>query len=274
MTKIALITGASSGIGAAIAIQLAKEGQYSLALVARRKAKLEHVAQMCLKEGAKEVHILQKDLSNLDDCKTVIEETVEHYKGLDVLISNAGISKPCALIPDRTVKEAQEVMHLNYLVPFALTQSALPHLVKSRGCILYVGSVLGIMPAAKMVDYCSSKAALHAMAKCVAQEYLTKGVRINVVAPGAIATDLLGDIMTVPNDQILDDFGSLCVPIGRLGKCEEIADLAAYLVSDKNRFMTGSVIVSDGGQCVDKLEGEYKVGLARDKLLKERADHK
>jgi Short-chain dehydrogenases of various substrate specificities len=81
MTKIALITGASSGIGAAIAIQLAKEGQYSLALVARRKAKLEHVAQMCLKEGAKEVHILQKDLSNLDDCKTVIEETVEHYKG-------------------------------------------------------------------------------------------------------------------------------------------------------------------------------------------------
>lgn len=81
MTKIALITGASSGIGAAIALQLAREGQYSLALVARRKDKLEQIAQACLKEGAKEVHILQKDLSNLDDCKTAIDDTVEHFKG-------------------------------------------------------------------------------------------------------------------------------------------------------------------------------------------------
>eukprot|EP00095_Tigriopus_kingsejongensis_P002496 maker-scaffold64_size435223-snap-gene-2.20 protein:Tk02496 transcript:maker-scaffold64_size435223-snap-gene-2.20-mRNA-1 annotation:"short-chain dehydrogenase" len=264
--KVALITGASSGIGAAIAIELAKEGNYSLALAARRRDKLDEVAQLCQAGGAKEVKILVKDLKNLTDCETAVSETIDHFGRLDVVISNAGIGSFSSPITEKPFEKAREVMLLNYMAPFVLTQKALPHLEKAKGSILYVGSLLGTMPAPGLADYCASKAALHAMAKSVAQEYLTKGVRVNILAPGAVATDLLGEFLANGEANTRDHLASALVPMGRVGTCEEMGHLAAFLVSDKNSFMTGTVIVADGGQTIDLKLGEYNIRVEKSKL--------
>eukprot|EP00095_Tigriopus_kingsejongensis_P002501 maker-scaffold64_size435223-snap-gene-2.21 protein:Tk02501 transcript:maker-scaffold64_size435223-snap-gene-2.21-mRNA-1 annotation:"short-chain dehydrogenase reductase sdr domain containing protein" len=279
MTKVALITGASSGIGAAIAIQLAREGHYSLSLVARREDQLLGVAKICNEAGARDVKILAKDLKELVNCQEVIAETISQFKRLDVLISNAGQVAKTMPILEKSVASVQDMMLLNYTSHFVLTQQALPHLERTKGTILYTGSIFGdsrftfeIMPlssnqpSAGLTDYCPSKAALHSLAQCVAQEYLTKGVRVNVLAPGAISTAILGDFFDDVDKEDRDRLASHLVPMGRVGKCEEMAHLAAFLVSGHNSFMTGSVIVSDGGHTIDLKLGEHKARIEDAKL--------
>ncbi|TRY76476.1 hypothetical protein TCAL_12561 [Tigriopus californicus] len=260
MSRVALITGASSGIGAAIALEMARVGHYALALTSNESKNLATVGQQCLTEGAKEVHLMVKDLMDLNQCQDLVSETVEHFKKMDVFVSCAGMSQGAQDIEDKCLKGVENVMRLNYLSPLAVTQKALPHLLKTRGSILYIGSTLGTISSSGVIDYAASKSALHSMAQNVAQEYSATGIRVNVLAPGAIATELFNDIMGAASPEQLDEFGSLIIPMGRLGRAQEIGHLAEFLVSDKNMYMTGSVIKVDGGQANDKKAGQFRAG--------------
>lgn len=260
MSRVALITGASSGIGAAIALEMAKVGHYALALTSNEKENLELVGQQCLKEGAREVHLIMKDLMDLGQCQELVAETVDHFKKLDVFVSCAGMSQGAHDIEDKCLNGVEKVMRLNYLSPFAITQKVLPHVIKTKGSILFIGSTLATISSSGVIDYAASKAALHSMAQNVAQEYSATGIRVNVLAPGAIATELFRDMMSANGSEQLDQYGSLIIPMGRLGRPHEIGKLAEFLVSDNNMYMTGSVVKVDGGQSNDKKAGQVRAG--------------
>ncbi len=207
-SKVYLITGASSGIGAGIAKCLSEEDgeKKRLVLVARRLDRLQEVAKEL--HGAEQVHIIQKDLSNLDSAKEVVEETVNKFgsklaiikiinklhfminAGLDVLINNAGKAKRCP-VDEQSVEEAKEMMDLNFFSPMALTQAALPHIRKTKGNIIFISSVAAGVPYGSTAAYGASKAALTQFAKVLALEEAPNGVRANVISPGGINTEIL-----------------------------------------------------------------------------------
>lgn len=182
-SKVVIITGASSGIGAGTAQHFAQIGYKKLALVARRKEELERVAEQCKRNGAENVLILVKDLMVPEQCQEVIDETVKEFGQIDILISNAGLARQIS-VRDTKVEDFESIIKLNLTAPFALTKYALPHLEKTKGNIVYNSSVMGQVPGPNLSAYCASKAALDHFVRCVAVEEAPKGIRVNCLSPG------------------------------------------------------------------------------------------
>ncbi|CAG9791676.1 unnamed protein product [Diatraea saccharalis] len=239
--KVVIVTGASSGIGAAVAVMFCKEGA-SVALVARNEKKLMDVSVKCSLVGGKHI-IIKADVSNDEDAKRIISETVTKFGQLDVLVNNAGIIAFGSILEGTILETYDKIMKINLRAIVHLTMLAAPHLVKTKGNIINISSIAGsIVVDSFFSAYCCSKAGLDHFTRSTAAELAASGVRVNAISPGPVVTDIFDNAGFTP-----DLVSKLQTPLGRVSQSEEIADLILYLASDKANGITGSNIVSDNG---------------------------
>jgi 3-oxoacyl-[acyl-carrier protein] reductase len=229
--KVAIITGSTSGIGLATARVLKREG-WSLSLVGRKTEAIE--------EEFKEDLIIKADISDPQVAEDIVKRTVEKFGRLDALINNAGqtLDKPLLRI---TAEDLENHFRTNLFSAFLLSKSALRYF-KDGGVIVNVSSVVGIIGNSWQTAYSASKAGLIAFTKSLAKEMGSRGIRVVAVAPGFIETPMTEGLPEQVKKKYLEN-----IPLRRFGKPEEVAEVIAFLVSDKASYISGQVIVVDGG---------------------------
>ncbi|XP_035439569.2 3-oxoacyl-[acyl-carrier-protein] reductase FabG-like [Spodoptera frugiperda] len=240
--KVAIVTGASSGIGAATAIKFAEEGA-KVALVGRNQEKLNKVAKKCGNPL-----IIAADVSKDEDAKRIIEETIKRFGKIDILVNNAGIGGTTNILDEGVIKVFDQIMNTNLRSAVVLTHLAAQHLVKTRGNIVNISSVAAYKVAPGLVGYSTSKAGLDHFTRAVALELAPHGVRVNVINPGPVKTDIIQN-MGATKEAAEAAFNDMlkATALLRVSDSEEIADLILFIVSDKSKAITGSSIVSDNG---------------------------
>ncbi len=244
--KIALVTGASSGIGRATAVLFAQQGA-AVSLVGRDLAALEAVASEIETAGAQSL-VAPAEVTSTDDCRRVVERTVAHFGGLDVLVNAAGIIGTGTL--DSTSPEQwREMMAINVDAVFNLMQLALPHLEERSGNIVNVSSVTGVRAFPGVLAYCVSKAAADQLTRCAALELAPAGVRVNGVNPGVVETNLhrRGGMNQEAYMAFLEH-SRTTHPLGRVGQPQEVAEAILFLSSSKAAWLTGLNLSIDGGR--------------------------
>lgn len=238
--RVALVVGSTSGIGEAIAKQLAADG--AKVVVNGRRAEAGDRVVKEIEEAGGVAAFVRADISKEDECKNLVEETVEKFGGLDILAINAGVAQATAL-EDMTVDFWDNTMNINLRSAFIISQAAVPHLLKSEhAAIVTTASMAAIKAFDQQFAYGSSKAGIAQFTKMLAVAYAEKGIRANSIAPGVINTDILAN---APDGYI--DAIAQTIPMKRLGEPEEIAKLASFLVSDDASYITGQLISIDGG---------------------------
>ncbi|KAH8295087.1 hypothetical protein KR018_007058, partial [Drosophila ironensis] len=247
--KVVLITGASSGIGAATAVKFAKLGA-CLALNGRNVENLNKVAAECAKVGpsASCPALVVGDIAQEADTKRVWAETLEAYGKLDVLVNNAGIIET-GTIENTSLEQYDRVMNTNLRAIYHLTMLATPELVKSKGNIVNVSSVNGIRSFPGVLAYNISKMGVDQFTRCVALELAAKGVRVNCVNPGVTVTNLhsRGGMDPETYKKFLEH-SKTTHALGRAGHVDEVAAAIAFLASDQATFSTGVSLPVDGGR--------------------------
>lgn len=240
--KVALITGAASGIGRATAIRLAQEG----ASVVLGDVNMQGLAETReLLPSATRVGCIELDVSTQASCQQAVDYAVAEFGRLDVLCNIAGISL-CRNFTQISAEEWQRIVAINLNGVFHMCQSAMPHLLESRGNIVNMASTAGLEGLAYNAGYCATKAAVVMLSKSLALEFSAKGVRVNALCPGAVETPLSAKFdMPEGADPAL--LGRM-FPLLDMSKPEEIAAAVAYLASDEARFVTGVAFAIDGGQ--------------------------
>ena len=244
--KVALVTGASSGIGKATALRLAGEGA-KVAVTARRAEKIEALASEIDSAGANAVAIAA-DLTSESDRRRIVDETVNAFGGLDVLVNAAGIIA-FGTIEDTSLDDWQKMFDINVVSIFHMMQLALPHIIPRKGNIVNVSSVNGMRSFPGVLAYNSSKSALDQLTRCSALELATKGVRVNNVNPGVVVTELHRQAgLDEEKYSAFLERSKTTHPIGRVGNAEELAALIAFLASDEAGWITGDTVNIDGGR--------------------------
>lgn len=240
--KVALITGAGSGIGRTTALLLAREGA-SVFGVDLDERGLEETASAA--EGT--VTAYPADVSDPAVCTTVVEACIEAHGKIDVLGNIAGMAR-AEHFTDLTVDQYRRLMGVNLDACVFLSQAAIPHLLNTGGNIVNIASSAGLVGQAYTVAYCTSKAAVIQLTKALAMEYLKRGIRVNAVAPGAINTPLVQG-WTAPEGAEVD-LMMRYAPLRGVGESEDVASLFAYLASDEARSIHGAVLSVDNGMAV------------------------
>ena len=247
--RVALVTGASSGLGRATALVLARDG-YALALAGRNAERLKAVQAAC---GASASHIIQAELTEEAAPALVIGQVMERFGRLDVLINAAGIigSGPARAESDAAF---DRMMDINLRSLWRLTRAALPALEATRGAIVNISSVAGLRPYVGIMSYCVSKAAVDQLTRCLALELGPLGIRVNAVNPGVVVTELHrnGGMDAAAYAAFLER-GRDTHPLGRVGQPEEVAALIAFLASDRAAWITGATVSIDGGRALTSL---------------------
>lgn len=238
----ALVTGASSGIGAAIAIAFAEAG-WEVMAAGRDEGRLEEVADV-----SDSIAVWSGELSEPDDCNELVADTVDEFGHLDCLVNSAGVIVR-ADVADTSNDDWRYTMDINLDVPFYLSRAALPHLLKSSGSIVNIASDWGIKGGERAAAYCASKGAIILLTKAMALDHARDGLRINAVCPGDIDTPMLANEADDRNIDI-DDYLAQAAeesPNGRIGTPEEVAALVLFLASDAATHINGTAIPIDGG---------------------------
>ncbi len=244
--KVALITGATSGIGEATAKALA-ELKCNLMLTGRNEQKLGNLQKHFSSAGIT-CEVLAGDISDSGFREKLINETLQRFGRLDVLINSAGVIE-MGTIETTTLAEYDRTMDINLRSVFHLIQLAIPHLAKTKGNIVNVSSVAGLRSFPGIAAYCISKAGLDQLTRCAALEVAPKGIRVNAVNPGVVITALhTSSGMSEEQYQAFLERGKQSHPLGRVGKPEEVADLIVYLASDSAGWITGGTYSIDGGR--------------------------
>lgn len=246
--KVILITGASSGIGAACAEYYASEGAL-LALVGRNADKFKNVVKKIKEISAtNDPLIILKDVST--NAQDIIDETIQKYNRLDVLINNAGFSIR-GTIETTKIEDFDSIMATNVRAIFLLTQLAIPHLIAAKGNVVNVSSVAGLRPMQNNLAYSMSKAAVDHFTRCTALELASKGVRVNSVNPALIVTDFHLNLGMSKEHyaEFVETFGKLH-PVGRYGQPSEVVNAIAFLSKENAGFVTGVSLPIDGGMTI------------------------
>ena len=238
--KVAIVTGASRGIGRATALELAKVGAKVVVNYARSSDAANQVVQTIADAGGEAV-ALQADVSQAEQVDNLIKETLDKYSRIDVLVNNAGITKD-TLMMRMKLEQWQAVINLNLTGVFLCTKAVTKTMLKQRsGRIINIASVAGQMGNPGQANYSAAKAGVIGMTKTVAKELASRGVTVNAVAPGFIATDMTQDLKG--EDEILK-----MIPLGRYGNPEEIAGMIRFLAADPAAaYITGQTFNVDGG---------------------------
>lgn len=250
--KVAVVTGASQGIGQAIAIRLAEEGA-SVVINYRSHpegaeetlAKVQAAGGRAFMAQQSDGEMIQADVSKLNDIQKLIRDSIEHYGKLDILVNNAGLEKNADFI-NVTEEDYDKVLDVNLKGVFFTTQAFAKHLKETQrpGKVINISSVHEELPFPHFTAYCASKGGLKMMMRNLAIELAPLGITVNNVAPGAIETSI--------NSSLLDDKEKLSavlknIPLNRLGKPEDVAGLVAFLASSDADYITGSTFYVDGG---------------------------
>ena len=238
--KVAIVTGATSGIGMAVARKLAEQGA-KVAAAGRRKDVLASVA-------SNKIRTYTVDLLDEKGTATFVQNVLNDFGGIDVLVNAAGIIAS-GTIENTTLADYDLMMNINVRSLFQLTQLALPSIIERKGNIVNVSSVTGLRSFPGVLAYCVSKAAVDQLTRCAALELAPKGVRVNAVNPGVARTNLHRNSgMTEDAYAAFVERSKTTHPMGRIGEPEEIADLILFLASSRAGWITGVTYSIDGGR--------------------------
>ena len=246
--KVVLVTGASSGIGAATAVHFSRLGA-SLSLTGRNADNLNKVAEQCeTSSDQPKPFLIIGDVTNETDTKHILESTIKHFGKLDVLINNAGILE-AGSIENTSLEQYDKMFKTNVRSIYHLTMLAVPHLIKTKGNIVNISSVNGMRSFPGVLAYCMSKAAVDQFTKCVALDLAPKQVRVNSVNPGVIVTEIhkRGGMDLEAYEKFLERSKETHA-LGRPGQADEVARAIAFLASDDASFITGETMPVDGGR--------------------------
>jgi NAD(P)-dependent dehydrogenase (short-subunit alcohol dehydrogenase family) len=249
--KVAIITGAGTGIGEAIAHKFVLEGA-KVVLCGKPDDPVEDVVAALVEMGGENVAFAcSGDVADDEHAKYCIDMAVEKFDKLDILINNAGVFPATGETQDFPLEAFEELLHNNIRSVFLMTKYALPHLQKSRGCIVSAGSESGVVGLAQATPYGGTKGWIHAFMRGVAVEQAKYGVRANCVCPGPIDTAWTHK-ETGPMDKKMEKALIQATPLGRRGTPEEMANIYAFLASDEASYVTGALWVADGGTTIAK----------------------
>ncbi|MDR1364846.1 MAG: 3-oxoacyl-ACP reductase FabG [Oscillospiraceae bacterium] len=238
--KVSIITGASRGIGRAIATELAFSGFIVVINYKNNKLLAENLAREIISQGGL-AYAVQADISNLHESNSLIE-TAEKFGNIEVLINNASISL-CKIFQDVTSEECKNIFNTNVYGTINCSIAAIKKMLyKKRGKIVNISSIWGIHGASMEVHYSASKAAIIGFTKALAKELGPSNIQVNCVAPGIIETDMNSEL----DSKTLQNLARK-TPLGRIGLPLDIAKIVKFLVSPDSNFITGQVIVADGG---------------------------
>ncbi len=244
--KIALVTGASSGIGRATAQRLATEGA-KVAVTARRKDRLSDLVESIQSSGGT-AQAIGADLTSAADRERLVKEATSHFGGLDILVNAAGIIA-FGTIEDTSLEDWAAMFEINAVAPFHLMRLTVPELLARKGNIVNVSSVNGLRSFPGVLAYCSSKSALDQLTRCAALELAPKGVRVNAVNPGVVVTELhrQGGLDGEKYAAFLER-SKTTHPMARVGQSEDLSALICFLASDEASWITGDTVSIDGGR--------------------------
>lgn len=237
--KVALVTGATSGIGAGCAVKFAQNGA-KIAIVGRDEERARHVKNQIVQNGGIAEYFLC-DTSDEKQVKKMVNGVVDTFGNINILMNNAGVMLPSMEIERMPIEDWRKTFDINITGFFLVTRSAKPYLLKSKGVILNNASIAGLQHyvAGRSYAYSASKAAVIQFSHQMAKNYGEEGVRVNCICPGIIDTPILGD-----RDRKLY---SERIPLGYVGTPEDVANVALFLVSDQSSYLTGVVLPVDGG---------------------------
>lgn len=242
--KIAVVTGASRGIGRAIALELASRGAFVVVNYNGSKDRAEEVKKEIEAAGGK-AEVYQCNVSDFEKCQAFIQDVIKTYGRLDILVNNAGITRD-GLLMKMSEADFDSVIETNLKGTFNTIRFASRQMLKQRsGRIINMSSVVGIVGNAGQANYASSKAGVIGLTKAVARELASRGITVNAIAPGFIETE-----MTEVLSDAVKEASVAQIPLGRFGKPEDIAKTAAFLASDNAGYITGQVIQVDGGMAI------------------------
>lgn len=239
MKKVAIITGASRGIGREIAKQLAKSNINVIANYNHSEKEAKELQEELAKENI-EIDIMKADLSKREEAKKIVQFALRKYNRIDILVNNAGISE-YKMFTDETDEDWNRVIHTNLYSAFVMSQEVIPNMIHYKeGCIINISSIWGITGAALEVLYSISKAGMNGMTKALAKELGPSNIRVNAIAPGMIQTNMNNNFSEEEIEAIKEE-----IPLEKIGQVEDIAKCVKWLIEDK--YTTGQIISINGG---------------------------
>lgn len=242
--KTAIVTGASRGIGRAVALALAEEGANVVINYAGNEGAASETAALCQEHGVQTL-VVRGDVASSEDCTRLVEEAVKTFGTVDILVNNAGITRDNVLMR-MSDEEFDQVIATNLRGTYLMMKAVSRTMMKKRcGRIVNMASVVGLMGNAGQVNYAASKAGVIGMTKSFAREIAARGITVNAVAPGFIATDMTANLPEAAASAI-----NASIPKGTLGSPEDVANAVKFLASDRSGYITGQVICVDGGMCM------------------------
>ena len=238
--KVAVVTGASRGIGKSIAQKISEAGAHTVC-VSRTNDDLQKISNEINNAGYS-ASLFACDVSNLNDFKKLVDDTVSNYEKIDILINNAGITQD-NLIMRMSESEWDKVIEVNLKGVFNGIKSVSRQMMKQKyGRIINISSIVGLIGNAGQANYAASKAGVIGLGKAISKELASRNITVNTIAPGYIETDMVESIQETAKEKLFNQ-----IPLGRIGKPEEIASAVLYLASDEASYITGQTIAIDGG---------------------------
>lgn len=239
--KVALITGATRGIGKEIALELAANG-FDIAINYRSMQEEMEELKKEIEANKVRCEFVQADVTNFEQCEAMIKETIEKLGRIDVLVNNAGITKD-GLIMRMKKEDFEAVIDINLTGTFNVTRNVIPYMIKQKsGRIINVSSVVGVAGNAGQTNYSASKAGIIGFTKSLAKEVASRNILVNAIAPGFIDTDMT----KVLSDSVKEGINAQ-IPLRRMGTPKEVAKVVKFLSSEDSSYVTGQVINIDGG---------------------------
>lgn len=239
--KVALVTGASRGIGKEVAITLASQGAYVIVNYCGSESAAQDTLNT-IKENGGDGEVAQCDVSNFEKVKEMVDSIVANHKTIDIIVNNAGITKDNLLLK-MTEEDFDAVIQTNLKSAFNTSKSAIRYMIKQRsGRIINISSIVGIIGNAGQINYAAAKAGLIGVTKSLAREIASRGITVNAVAPGFIETDMTKDLSEENKKAMLAG-----IPMKKIGQPKDIANAVLFFASEQAAYITGQVLQVNGG---------------------------